>query len=198
MTSRSARIGGLLGLALAIGSVVTAADPAPTSSSSTTPTYITVGDIVREVVSSDANSITLRETYFVQPARPVRGRPANPNANKNTGWQHRDTTMNFTADATARIKRLPPKVGADGKKEGYNPEEFAKLKGNPNLPGFKAELSDLKPGQMVEVHIVRLAGAAKTKDASDGQLVRWALIIGEKDPKATPTTPTKNPKSNNN
>lgn len=60
------------------------------------------------------------------------------------------------------------------------------MKGNPLVPGWKADLSELKVGQLVEAHIVRTPGSEKTKDTKDDMIVRWALIINE------PTTPPAN------
>jgi len=72
---------------------------------------------------------------------------------------HQDYTMDFASDATARVKHYPPKVKADGKKGVCTPEEYQKMKGNPLLPGWKAELSEVKVGQLVEAIIVRLSGS---------------------------------------
>lgn len=206
MAHRNMRIVGLSGLALAISGVAlssVSAEPSSSTSSSsssssssgassTTPTYLTTGNVFGEVVKVSSSNITIREKYYVPPRKQPKNGPYNPNLNKNTGWQNRDHTFDFAVDASARIKHLPPKVGADGKKEGYSPDEWEKLKGNAALPGFKADLSQLKAGQSVEAHLVHL------KD-SQHQVVRWALIINESDGKTPPKTTdtTKKSQSNN-
>jgi hypothetical protein len=88
--------------------------------------------------------------------------------------------LDFTEDAQARLKRLPAKVDENGKKVEYTPAEYQKLKGNPDIPGWKADISELKVGQVVEAHVVQLQTADKEK--KDAMLVRWALILNDPDP----------------
>jgi hypothetical protein len=93
-------------------------------------------------------------------------------ANTKAVQHHQDYVMDFTSDAQARIKHLPPKLDENGKRTFYTSQELQNLKGNPVVPGYTAELSQLKVGQLVEAHIVRVP---KQKDF----LVRWALILND-------------------
>jgi len=197
-------------------------------STSTAPTYITVGDIVGEIVKVDSKQVTVRVQWYTQAPpknsnnnsrhygnwhRGTSGRSSQAMhqhmqfmqqqlarqrtaANGKPQEHHQDYVMDFTTDATARIQHLPQKLDENGKKVYYTPDEHQKLKGNPILPGFKADLTDLKVGQLVEAHVVRTPGSEKTKDKSDDHLVRWALILNEQHVgKATTSTTT--PKKKN-
>jgi hypothetical protein len=208
MMTRSIRIAGLLGLFAVIGAAASAADtksssstPPASDSASAVPTYLTVSDLFGEIAKVDSNSITIRVKWTNPPPR--LGKNPTPQqrqaAQKAAGPQHKDYTMKYTVDAAARIKHLPPKIGADGKKEGYSPEEWERLKGNAKLPGFKADLSSLKTGQQVQAHIVRTPNSEKTKDPNDDHLVRWVLILNEDTSKSTAATKdTTTPKKSNN
>ena len=171
-------------------SIAADATPTPPSTTPSTtpagPVYITVGDIVGEVVKVDSSSITVRVTWVTLQQK--------SNGNRNTGnWnrgtsgrnhnqqmqhqmmmqqrmmanmvpkqQHKDYVMPFTADAKRRILHLPKKEG------GYNPDEFSQLKGNPLLPGFLSELSELKVGQIVEMHVVHPKGSNNDNQVGAG------------------------------
>jgi hypothetical protein len=89
--------------------------------------------------------------------------------------------FDYTPDAQARIQHLPPKYDDNGKKILYSPAEAQKLKGNPTIPGWKADLSEIKVGQAVEVHVVTLQTAEKDKekDKKDLLLARWVLILND-------------------
>lgn len=184
------------------------------------PTFITVGDLVGKVTKVDATSITVQVEWFTaNPAKPpanygkwARGTSSrNPKqmmqhqiqmqhqmqiaqakANaKGPKENHIDYTMNFTSDAIARIKHLPPKDD----KTPYTALEVQQAKGNPMLPGYKSDLSALKVGQYIEAHVVKAPG---TKDTKESMMVRWGLILNDEHAKDTPPTSTssKNPKKN--
>ncbi len=173
------------------------------------PVYITVGDLIGEVVEVNSDSIKLKVTWTSVTA-PTGGAPVNP-GNWNRGTHPRtakqlhehqvkmqqamarhmayvaahskvhvhksEYLFDFTADAQARLQNLPPKLNEDGKKVAYTPAEKQKLKGNPDIPGWKADISELKVGQVVEAHIVQLQTA--DKDKKDLLLARWALILND-------------------
>jgi hypothetical protein len=180
----------------------TKAAPSSPPPSDPAPLFITSGDIVGEITKVDDKSITVRVTWYTQaPAKNARNQYGNwhrgtTSRNSNQMYQHmiqmqqqmarqaaraantkstvhhQDYTMNFTSDAQARIKHLPPKLDESGKKTFYTSDELQKLKGNPVVPGYMAEISQLKVGQLVEAHMVHVP---KQKE----QLVRWALILNE-------------------
>lgn len=65
-------------------------------------------------------------------------------------------------DLKVRVAQLPPAFDDKGKPRKYTSKELEELKGpDRRLPGYAGSLEDLKPGQIVEVHLVRKAGAPK-------------------------------------
>lgn len=62
---------------------------------------------------------------------------------------------------------LPPKESDDGKPVRYTAKELADLKGDPKLPGYKADVKDLETDQNVRVYIdkSKIKPAPKKKDA---------------------------------
>src|SRR5262245_20938919 len=145
MTRSFVRFSGLFALLLGVGAVAMAADGTPVqtpSSAPPAPTFIFVGNLFGEVMKVDSASITVRmKWYTLQLPKTVNNRNAHLNqmqqymqqmqrmANAKAVENHRDFTMKFTEDATARIMHLPPKLDENGKRASYSPDEFAKLKG---------------------------------------------------------------------
>lgn len=72
--------------------------------------------------------------------------------NVDVEWQSID-------DVKVRKPNPPPQFDSKGRvKKRYTRKELRELKGDPKLPGFPAEFSDLKPGQYVQVTLVRKKG----------------------------------------
>jgi hypothetical protein len=224
--TRFALGGSLLTFALfGYGALANADDAPKTSSSSSSssssspsaptttrkPVYITVGDLIGEVVEVNSSSVKLKVTWTTVTA-PTGGAPVNPgNWNRGTHprtakqlYEHQvkmqqamarhmaylaahskvhvhksEYLFDFTDDAQARLQNLPPKLDENGKKVAYTPAEKQKLKGNPDIPGWKADISELKVGQVLEAHIVQLQTADKQSDKKDLLLLRWALILND-------------------
>jgi hypothetical protein len=185
-------------------------------STPTAQTYITVGDVIGEITKVDSTSVTIRITWYtanaprntntghwgrgtvartpqqmmqhqIQMQQQV-ARQAARAASAKPKEHHQDYTFKFTDDAIARIKHLPPKLDENGKKVNYTENELQQAKGNSSLPGYKAELSRLKVGEIVEAHLVHLPKETEN-------LVRWALILNEDHARDTPAKPNK--KNNN-
>lgn len=89
----------------------------------------------------------------------------------NAVYDVKEITHNFKLQGgekfEVRIDKLPPRDGDDGKPKPYTPAELTKLKGNPNLPGYMAEVKQLD----VEIQV--------------------RAYLAQKDPKANPKTPVK-------
>src|SRR5262249_50970399 len=68
-------------------------------------------------------------------------------------------TVEMTPDVKIRVMQPPPRTDEKGKKIPYTEKELKELKGDPNLKGYKADVDDLKAGQIVTIHVVRLKGA---------------------------------------
>jgi hypothetical protein len=76
----------------------------------------------------------------------------------------KDVGLDLTPDVKVRRMKLPPKKDEKGHTVPYTEKEKKELKGDTNLKGYSAELGDLKPGQILSLHIVKLKGA-KGEDA---------------------------------
>lgn len=72
-----------------------------------------------------------------------------------------DLTYELTSDVVVRLLKLPPLTDEKGQKATRSPEELRKLKGNSNLPGYVAELSDIQANSVVKLTLVRVKGAPK-------------------------------------
>ena len=75
--------------------------------------------------------------------------------------------LKISADVKVRAEKLPERFDENNKPKPYTEEEKKRLKGDPSLPGFAADLANLAVGQHVAVTMgVRKAapGSAKAKD----------------------------------
>jgi hypothetical protein len=88
---------------------------------------------------------------------------------------HQDYVFDLTSDAKIRMLHLPPLTDENGKKVNRTPEELQKLKGNSTLPGYQAEISDLKPNQVVTIYLGKLRGA-KGDDAKKSYVTRVTIV----------------------
>jgi hypothetical protein len=63
--------------------------------------------------------------------------------------------LELEADDTTKVRTdfLPEILDENGKPKRYTKDEVAALKGDSNLPGFKATYDNLKPGQIVRVRL---------------------------------------------
>lgn len=69
-----------------------------------------------------------------------------------------------------RMSYPPPQFDAKGKPKRYTKKELQELKGNDRLPGYPAEFSDIKAGQIVEVTLLqKKRGARPVRRAKDGE-----------------------------
>ncbi len=138
------------------------ADP-PSSASLTS-----VGDMNGVLQSADSGAITLR---LNQISLQGGGRGKGMKAKEN----HQDLKLEMTSDCKVRVQHLPTLTDEKGNKKARSPEELQKLKGNSTLPGYMAETSDLKPGQILQVHLVKTRGAG----ADAKSFVSRILIMGD-------------------
>jgi hypothetical protein len=91
-------------------------------------------------------------------------KPTNPPKFVGTG-KRRVQVMEFDFDVEViddvkvRQMKLSPKTDDKGKKVPYTADELVKLKGDLPLAGYEATIGDLKSGQHVRLHLVRVKGA---------------------------------------
>jgi hypothetical protein len=89
---------------------------------------------------------------------------------------YRDVTYRFAGDPVIRTKEVPKKEPKpDGTPQFYTPEQLREMKGDPKLPGYPKELSDLHPGMVVELNVVKDPDEAGTKP--EDFLIRYVLIV---------------------
>lgn len=74
-----------------------------------------------------------------------------------------DREVEWTAadDLKVRMYNPPPQFDDKGRVKRYTPKELRELKGNDKLPGYPAEFSDIKSGQIVQVTLLQKKGGAR-------------------------------------
>jgi hypothetical protein len=88
-----------------------------------------------------------------------------------------DFVLRATDDIRVRTMHLPEKTDDKGQTVKYTQEELDKLKGKEVIAGYKAELSDLQVGMIIEVHLVTMKKTADDPDADTNQLYIRKLFI---------------------
>jgi hypothetical protein len=157
--------------------------------------YATVGDPLHgEVVKADDSGFTLRISWLTagKSTRPTHNlfRPANPKE------KHTDYQLTFADESLVRWKTLPPKGTDDkGKPAQYTEKERTELRKPTSAPGYAAERGDLKPGQLVDVTLVRPKSVSADKATLQDLKVKYAVITGT-DPKGAPAEKEKKKKGN--
>src|SRR5713101_1384294 len=124
----------VLATALA-GLLIPAIMAADTEKKESTEHYVSVGEFEVVLKSVSSTSITIQTTQVSLTGGRNRG------GVKSTP---KDLVLDFTSDLKVRLLHLPPVYDKDGKQTVRSPEELNKLKGNSALPGYEAEVSDLK------------------------------------------------------
>jgi len=152
--------------------------------------YVRVTEITAEVVKADENGVTLRVSWLAPKGR-VTTRPhlhhshgltyTTPGGTRPTSMtvHHHDYTIPYAPEGGARTRTLPPKLDADGKRVEYTQEEREALRTPSNAPGYAAAKSDLTPGKIVDVTIVRDKMIAPEKVTESDLRIKYALIIGQ-------------------
>src|SRR5262245_2724266 len=96
-------------------------------------------------------------------------------------------TVEMTPDVRVRFMNPPPRTDEKGKKIPYTEKELRELKGDPNMKGYKADVDDLKAGQIVTIHVVRLKGAKG--EMAEKLFVDRIYITGDSGLPAVPEKP---------
>jgi hypothetical protein len=171
---------GLVAVILMVAESVPAADTKGDAKSSAPSSPITqfvkAGQLVGEVAKLEPSGkghpeakLTIRVSWYA-PAGKGRG-PAKE--------QHKDHVLLFADGPNVRTKQIPKKdPKPDGTPQFFTPAELRELKGDPNLPGYAKQLSDLAPGMMVEAHLLKDPKA--DKDHQDERLIHYVMIMDEK------------------
>jgi hypothetical protein len=103
----------------------------------------------------------------------------------------KDVEVETIDDLIVRNMKRPEKFDDKGKVvKKFTKEELKELKGDPKLPGWKAEFSDIQTQQLVRVHLVKKKGARpppRKKDKEDPDLLadhqpKASMIVILRDP----------------
>jgi hypothetical protein len=171
MFSKFGRISLVLGLLL-LASWGSAAEKKPAEKSeakspATDPAARTVtipGEIMKVLDKTKTPRIVVRVHYWIDTGTRI------------SLLHYRDVTYRFDGDPVVRTKDVPKKEPKpDGTPQFYTPEQLREMKGDPKLPGYPKELSDLRPGMAVELSVVKDPDAAGTRP--EDFLIRHVLIV---------------------
>ncbi|MBN9122816.1 MAG: hypothetical protein J0I06_27375 [Planctomycetes bacterium] len=211
---RAAVLGLWLGL-VALSVPRADADETPTKAPDWTG-YVYVTDVVGEVVKADDKKIVLRITWLEAQVKNG-NRNTRPNLNANhrhfhnpysgnrpnvqIKQQHHDYELEYMPQSLVRAKSLPPKIDENGKKASYTQKEYDALRAPSGVTGYAANRSDLTPGTIVEVILIRDKTVPAAKATEDDLRIKYAIIQG-KDPNppkdiASGSNPNPNPKKKN-
>ena len=168
--------------------------------------YVSVADVVGEVVKADDKSVTVRITWFEpQMKNGNKGKTGN-NGNRNNRprlgqnnrnfrnpfasnmnrpnqpqvqWkeQHHDYDLEYVADSLVRTRSLPPKYDDKGEKAPHTQKEIDELRTPPGVPGYAASRFDLTPGTVVDLHLMRKSSSA-AKATEDDLRIKYVVILG--------------------
>jgi hypothetical protein len=171
--------------------------------------FATVGDVVGEVVKADGSGFTLRVFWpaasgkpghhhwqhstagrtpqeLAQHVRHMEATLARMAGHQSKGGKehHHDYPLTYADAGLVRVKTLPPKLDATGAKRAYTDDELKAAKTPQGTPYYAAERSDLKPGQIVDVTLVRPKSVPADKATLSDLRVKYAVVVG-----AAPTPP---------
>lgn len=194
--------------ALGLGAValpLVAEDTKPTKEPAAKPDwsgYVFVADVVGEVVKANDKSVTVRITWFEpqqknngngngnngrprlsqnnrnfrNPFAPNMNRPRQPQVQFKE--QHHDYELEYVPQSLVRSKSLPPKLDEKGKKVPHTQSEIDELRAPGGVTGYAASKSDLSPGTIVEVYLIRDKSVTAAKATEDDLRVKYAIILG--------------------
>jgi hypothetical protein len=209
------------GLALGLGMVALAPaadekkeETKPTSSSAAKGPdwsgYILVSNVTAEVVKADDSSVTLRLYTLATKGGKGSTRPPRPQLHLNghgyqnplrrpssgnrqqVYWDHHDYTVQYAPEGLARTQSPPPKTDENGKKAAYTQKELEDLRAPVGAPGYAIAKSDLTPGSIVEVILIRDKSIAADKVTEGDLRVKYATVIGAVPSPAKDATPAPN------
>lgn len=220
MNSKYRRLAGTWILGILIAALTTLLDPCahaqvpPPKKAPDYSGYVTVGEVVGEVVKADDKQVTIQVTWYVPQVkgggrvrRPPIGRGGNyrnpfaPNNNRPRNpprvtfkEQKHEYDLRMVPESLIRFKTLPPKYDENSKRVPYTSKELDELRAPPGVPGYAASLSDLVPGTTVEVVAMRDRKIPAAKVTEDDLCVKYIVILGSN--RLTPNlSPDKEPKT---
>lgn len=105
-----------------------------------------------------------RKPHVPTPHVPRTGLPGTGASHVRAVAVHQEVELQADDDIKVRLKNAPVQFDDKGKPKQLTADELKELKGpDPSLPGYQADFSDLKTGQLVRVSLAR----KKTSDDAD-------------------------------
>jgi hypothetical protein len=103
--------------------------------------------------------------------------------------ESKNVELQASDDMKVRVKELPPVFDEKGKVKKLSPKELKERKGDTKLPGYTAELSDLKSNQTVTVYLAKKKDTKPAKDKNKDEAAlenrpQVTMIVIEAEPPA--------------
>jgi hypothetical protein len=140
-------------------------------------THAAAGEIVGEIVKADAAGITLQVVELVPNGN---GGYSSGRRNRNPGVKQKktDIDLKYIEGGMVRWVAKPKKVDDKGKSVPFTQKEMEALQKPQGAPGYAAERTDLQPGHIVEVVLMRPKSIPQ-KDAKVTDLeIKYVKIHG--------------------
>jgi hypothetical protein len=120
------------------------------------PQMQSAGQAVAKVSKVDGGTITVKRAEL-EPAKGGGSGSSRGRGRPRLNVTEKDHDVEMASDVKVRWHDLPKK--ADGKP--YTDKEYQALRDPPDTPGYKADVSDLKAGQTVRLHLSKAGKAGK-------------------------------------
>ena len=185
----------LLGIVLSAGSLDAADEKKPAAKPAETATdwtkYAAASEVQGEIVKLEKNGFLLKI-----PGPPQQKTTGTGNNRRVTTTPGKAVQISFAYIEGSQIRwaKLAPKIDSNGKKVLRTAEEIAEFKKPAGVPGFLADPSDLKVGQILDLILVRPREIPAAKATQADLIVKRATILGE-DPNAKPAEAPKKKKA---
>ncbi|MCZ2342796.1 MAG: hypothetical protein LC104_13555 [Bacteroidales bacterium] len=147
--------------------------------------YATFSEIAGEVVKFEDPILTLKITTYTQSGGGGgrgRGRGRRPQIKAT----HKEVDLNFAEQGLVRWQKPAPKMGANGRKVPHSFKEIQMMKLPQGAPGYLAARSDLVPGQIVALTLVRPRDVPLSKVTETDLQIKYAVIAGSSNVAADP------------
>ncbi len=104
----------------------------------------------------------LQRATTVQAANSAQQKIAQQQANLYTK-KAQEAELSTLEDCVVRLKDPPPTFDDKGRLIKPTPKQLAEWKGDPKLPGYKAEFGDLRANQYIQITLMRLRNLPRPK-----------------------------------
>ena len=161
--------------------------------------YAFVSEEFGEIVRSDDSTITLRVFYLVPANQNPKQRLPRPSLHMKNGrssgnpyrqmkpnqptvkWDHHDYTIAYAPESLVRWQTLAPKIDEKGHHANYTAQEKEQARAPLGVPGYAASKSDLVPGTLVDLSLIRDRSITLEKMVESDLRLKYVIITG-KDP----------------